>query len=57
MWVLFLRTTSHLKWFEKYRGGQTDGNAKKLRNRICVGYIERIQFATLNVLLPFVYTL
>jgi hypothetical protein len=24
-----------------YRGGQNNGNTKKLRNRICVGHIER----------------
>jgi hypothetical protein len=37
-------------------GGQNSGNARKLRNRICVGYGKELKLATLNVL-SFVYTL
>jgi hypothetical protein len=40
-----------------YRDEQNNRNAEKLRNRICDGYIQELQLATLNVLLPFIYTL
>jgi predicted aspartyl protease len=33
--------TSKIKYNPSTGGGQNDGNTMKLRNRICVGYIER----------------
>jgi hypothetical protein len=38
-------------------GGQNDGNTTELKIRIYVGTLTELQLATLDVLLPLVYTL
>jgi hypothetical protein len=40
-----------------YRGGQNNGNTKKLNRIFLSATLKELQLTTLNVLLPFVYTL